>query len=202
VFEWKHPAASVRIFAFHPILLLFVWVCTANAQQSSPSATTPFFTTTTGNCKISATSNPAGFSLQINLGARRGGEKCSLSKDETVPAFDAMFQALQADGGHPRYGNIMIGRIRHYGWMLSFLSDTARRDANWSAKTGRPRAETTMSYINGVLSSRKILDVFDRASRPNGYLTNSSSCEEILISADGLPTDALCWIDLKRVDRP
>lgn len=191
---------NLRCIRFFPVLVISVWVGAACAQRTGSAPTTPFFATVTPDCAFSATADMPRYSLNIKVGARHPGRKCALSAEETVSIFSEMFGRLPASGKRSRYGNVMIGQIRHYGWMQKFLSDTARNDVEWSRETGKPVARTTMSYVNGVLSSRRILDVFDGAGRRHGYSFTSASCEEILVSEIGLPADAVCWIDLKRED--
>lgn len=183
------------------ILIVAVSVCLSGAAAAGGSAAAgvkPFFKTETGACIFSATARPRSHTLRIDLAHLGNGHACGLSMKETVDTFSAMLEAHAGSDNRVTFGSVMIGPLSHYAWIQKFLTETARVDPGWSAKSGRPVAEKTMTYVDGVLSYPAVISVLNTAAHRHGYRFTTASCEQIHISSAGLPTDAVCWIDMVR----
>lgn len=168
----------------------------AAADDAAPAAGISFFNTETGSCSFSATALEMSHTLRIDVLAKDTGGVCALSERETVGAFSAMLKSHAASDNGAGFGSVMIGPLSRYAWMQKFLTETARHDPDWSAASGRPVAEKTMSYVGGVLSYPAVISVLNSAAQQHGFRFTSTSCEQIQISGDGLPTDAVCWVDM------
>ena len=185
------PKRGLWLACKMPVLISFAFSgASASAQFTDDHV---FFQTQTTHCLIKAIDLSEWKSIRLVLEPVLETEPCDLSRSETIETFRQMLIEYDQLAVRTHF-SIMFGHLSYYGWLRDFLASTAKEDPDWSQQTGRPVAEKTMTYVNGVLSYDTVIDTFNQAVTRPDWRFNDISCEKILISEEGLPVDAFCWI--------
>lgn len=168
----------------------------SSSSQDTRSLQQPFYQTATEHCTLSASRERPGSTLRLNIGRKDPDHECAFTRSETIKLFSEILDAQEKSEFKGSYSSLLLGSLSHYGWMQRYLMETARRDENWSQKTGKPLSGHENTYVDSVLNRPEIIHVFNKAGAKQGFRFSAASCEKVFISEAGLPYDAFCWIEM------
>lgn len=166
------------------------------SAQDSRALRKPFYEATSEHCRITASGDRPGGALRLDIGRKNPGQACAFTRAETIALFQKILDTHEENNGGASYSSLMLGSLENYAWMQQHLTETARRDQNWSQKTGKPVSGHENTYVNGILNRPEIIEAFNQAGAKHGYRFSGASCEKVFISEEGLPYDAFCWIEM------
>lgn len=170
---------------------------TASGSAQDPRALRkPFYEATSEHCTVTASGDRPGGALRLDIGRKNPGQACAFTREETITLFRKILDAHEENNKGASYSSLMLGSLGNYAWMQQYLTETARRDENWSQKTGKPVSGHENTYVNSLLNSPEIIEAFNQAGAQHGYRFSGASCEKVFISEEGLPYDAFCWIEM------
>jgi len=181
------------------VFFLTLYVNATYAPIASAGVTTALFENQYGACMVrvehDAVPGEEGV-IVVRLRVKNAGD-CRLTSSQLSHAIGEGVKRYKSNRNLAEIESVFIGRIYRYQWLSDYLVNTARKDAVWNNKSGKPVKGSSNHYVNTALFSKKLLKPILGELAKFDYKITGVSCEKVLINDKKLPYDAMCWFRLK-----
>jgi hypothetical protein len=166
-----------------------------------------------GECDLSVEANDAWHTLRLRA-LHPQYKRCRVDEASVTRILSSAFS-----GGDPAkpagsYSSLSIGRLIDYPWLSQYLAITARRDAGWNPKKGKPRGMDINKYVSRLLSKEGLPARIETILEKGGYRIAGVTVEKVLVGGlrevplyrgemhpGRVPYDAQVWFRLERIER-
>lgn len=182
--------------SYYGVLALLLFI----AGASFAGVTNVLYETVGGHCKVTVShdavvSQPG---VLIIRPLSNGEDSCSINEKQVVETLNLALEKFRARADLVPIASVFLGgRLIAYPWLSQYVIRDAQKNKKWNAGMGNPVGMTSNAYLNQVLFTGQALKPFASVLKQFHYEITGVSCEKVLINEDGLPYDAMCWLQVR-----